>query len=358
MKNSFIKSLALIPLSWGLVSRATAQSDNGTFALSGYLESYYLYDLHEPEDHQRPYFLYNHIRHNEFSVNLAYLKGTYQGEKLRANLAFMAGTYAQYNLSAEEDMLKHLYEANIGLRLGAGTWLDAGVLPSYIGFESAASQSCWTLTRSIGAENSPYYLTGVKLTHQVGEKWTLAATINNGWQRIRRVEGNSTPGVGTQVQFSPNENILLNSSTFIGNDKPDSVRQMRYFHNFYGIFQLTDNFGLAAGFDIGWEEKPGTEGFNNWFSPVLIGRYRFSEKISVAIRGEYYQDEAGVMIGTGTPNGFKTFGYSLNLDYAPVRNALLRIEGRLFVRGGQKAFQNERFFSKWKGFLSKCEDGF
>src|SRR3546814_14759466 len=105
-----------------------------------YLESYYLYDLHEPEDHQRPYFLYNHIRHNEFSVNLAYLKGTYQGEKLRANLAFMAGTYAQYNLSAEEDMLKHLYEANIGLRLGAGTWLDAGVLTSYIGFERAASQ--------------------------------------------------------------------------------------------------------------------------------------------------------------------------------------------------------------------------
>src|SRR3546814_16216824 len=111
MKNSFIKSLALIPLSWGLVSRATAQSDNGTFALSGYLESYYLYDLHEPEDHQRPYFLYNHIRHNEFSVNLAYLKGTYQGEKLRANLAFMAGTYAQYNLSAEADMLKHIYRS-------------------------------------------------------------------------------------------------------------------------------------------------------------------------------------------------------------------------------------------------------
>src|SRR3546814_16812363 len=82
----------------------------------------------------------------------------------------MAGTYAQYNLSAEEDMLKHLYEANIGLRLGAGTWLDAGVLPSYIGFESAASQSCWPLTRSISAETSTCSLPGVQLTHQVRSK--------------------------------------------------------------------------------------------------------------------------------------------------------------------------------------------
>jgi hypothetical protein len=32
------------------------------------------------------------------------------------------------------------------------------------------------------------------------------------------------------------------------------------------------------------------------------------------VRGEYYTDEHGVMIGTNTANGFKTFGASFNID--------------------------------------------
>ena len=34
-------------------------------------------------------------------------------------------------------------------------------------------------------------------------------------------------------------------------------------------------------------------------------------------------------MGTGTPNGFKTSGFSANIDYLPVKNIALRLEGRL-----------------------------
>jgi hypothetical protein len=36
-------------------------------------------------------------------------------------------------------------------------------MPSHIGFESVISADCWTLTRSLLAENSPYYETGMRL---------------------------------------------------------------------------------------------------------------------------------------------------------------------------------------------------
>ncbi len=92
----------------------------------------------------------------------------------------------------------------------------------------------------------------------------------NGWQRITRVDGNSLMSWGTQIQFKPSEKVLLNYSTFIGTDKPDSARLMRVFHNVYGIFNITDKLGLTLGFDIGTEEKtPSGDGTNTWYTPVV-----------------------------------------------------------------------------------------
>jgi hypothetical protein len=52
--------------------------------------------------------------------------------------------------------------------------------------------------------------------------------------------------------------------------------------------------------------------------------------VALAVRGEYYSDENGVIIATGTENGFKTMGYSANLDVQIHRNAVWRIEGKLY----------------------------
>ncbi len=134
---------------------------------------------------------------------------------------------------------------------------------------------------------------------------------------------------GTQLQYKPNATTTLNYSTFIGTDKPDSTRQMRYFHNLYGIFNVTNKFGLTAGFDIGTEQKiKDSSAMNTWYSPVLILKYAINDKWAVAARGEYYNDKNGVIIATGTPNGFQTSGFSFNIDYIPVSNAVIRLEAR------------------------------
>jgi hypothetical protein len=48
----------------------------------------------------------------------------------------------------------------------------------------------------------------------------------------------------------------------------------------------------------------------------------------VALRGEYYSDKNGMLISTGTPNGFQTTGASLNIDFLPLKSVALRLEGR------------------------------
>jgi len=313
---------------------STEKPKTNPLTFSGYIDAFYSYDFNKPSNHERPGFIYNYNKHNEVNLNLGLFKVAYATENVRANLAVMVGTYPQYNMSAEQGLLKNIYEANVGVKISKNNnlWVDAGVMPSHIGFEGAIGKDNWTLTRSILAENSPYYEAGVKIGYtSKNDKLYAAAMYLNGWQRIQKVPGNQTPAFGTQLTIKPSGKVTLNWSTYIGNEQPDSTRQWRYFNNIYGVFQLTDKFGLTAGFDMGHQQKSkGSSSYNSWYTPVLIARYAPNERIRIAARGEYYADKKGVIIATGTPNGFKTFGYSANLDYLPAQNVMFRVEGRAF----------------------------
>jgi hypothetical protein len=302
--------------------------------VSGYLETYFGYDFNKPADNNRPGFIYSHNRSNEVNLNLGYIKGNFDNGSLRANLAVMAGTYPNANLAAEPGVLKNIYEANAGVKLSktANLWLDAGIFSSHIGFESAISKDCWVLTRNISSENTPYYESGAKITYGTSDgKFTAAAFYLNGWQRITRQNGNSQPAGGVQLTWKPTDKITVNYSNYLGTEGADSIRVTRFYHDIYGIFQLTKQFGLTLGFDYGTQQKAkGSDDKNEVLSPVAIVQYKMSSKWAMAGRVEYYQDKNGVFIATGTPNGFKTTGYSLNLDYSPVSNAVIRLEGKLY----------------------------
>jgi len=146
---------------------------------------------------------------------------------------------------------------------------------------------------------------------------------------------------GTQLQYKPSGKIILNYSTFLGTDKPDSTRQFRHFHNLYGIFQFTDKIGLLLDLDIGQEQKTkGTNDYNTWYGAVAILRFTPTGNWVFALRGEYYNDEKGVIISTGTANGFQTFGASLNLDRNIGNDFLWRTEIRT-LNSKDKIFMKE-----------------
>lgn len=346
-----MKNIALLLLAFATTSYAQTDSIAKAFTVSGYLETYYAYDFGQPENNTRPAFAYSFNRHNEVNLNLGFVKLGYARNNVRANLALMTGTYSNANLAAEPGVLKNIFEANAGVKISKNknVWVDAGVFASHIGFETAIGKDCWNLTRSILADNSPYYESGVKISYTTDDgKWFLSGLVLNGWQRIQRPDGNSTPAFGHQVTWKPTDKIVLNSSSFVGSDAPDTLRKMRYFHNFYGIFQLDPKWAVTAGFDLGAQQKSkGSELYDAWYSPVLIVRYNASSRIAIAARGEYYSDENQVIITTNSANGFKTYGFSANLDYQISDNAIWRIEARgfssrdaIFFSGSTPSAQN------------------
>lgn len=305
------------------------------FKVSGYLETYYGYDFNAPVDNNRPNFIYSHNRHNEVNVNLGFIKGSYESNNIRANLAIMTGTYSNANMAAEPGVLKNIYEANAGFKLTnkADLWIDAGVFSSHIGFESAISKDCWTLTRNIASENTPFFESGAKITYGTDNgKFTVAALYLNGWQRITRQNGNSMPSGGIQAIFKPSNTVTFNYSNYIGTEGMDALRVTRIYHNLYGIFQISHRFGVTVGLDYGTQQKSKeNKDKNEIFSPVFIAQYLFNPKWRLAGRMEYYKDKHGMLIVPETASGFETTGYSLNIDYAPIENAVLRLEGKVYA---------------------------
>jgi len=319
-----------------------AQNDSlKNLTFNAYAELYYSYDFAKPANHEKPDFIYNHKRHNEINANLILLKSNYSATNLRANLGLMTGNYSRYNLSAEPTWARHLYEANIGAKLSKeqNIWLDAGILPSHIGFESAISADCWTLTRSILAENSPYYETGIRLGYSTKKgNLNLAFLVLNGWQRIKKLNLIQKPSFGIQVNYKPSEKLLLNYSNFTGTDIQNNFNALRTFHNLYAQFEPGEKLGIIAGFDLGSDKYNSTD-YGIWYSPVVILRYSVSEQIKLAVRGEYYNDKNRIIIATNNLNGLRVSGISGNFDYQLSKMLQFRIEGK-FYQAGDREFSN------------------
>lgn len=339
--------------------RLSAQGDS-SLSISAGMEVYYSYDFGEPVSQRKPDFVYSYHRHNEFNLNMGFIRAGWNDDRLRASLAFMSGTYAEANLAQEPALFRMLMEAMAGIRVSKNhqLWLDAGVMPSHIGFESAFGPDSPTLTRSLMADNSPYYESGLKFSYSSrNQHLSIALLALNGWQRMRRQPGSNMPAFGHQVQWTPGKKWKINSSSFAGSDSPDSLRKMRYFHNFFLQFSLTKQWMFLAAFDIGVQQKfKSSSDFYSWLAPALIIRFAPDSSSSLALRLEYFEDPGSVIITVPEGEGpFRCGGISLNYDHRLHKHCLFRSEVR-WLQGDGDYFgtKNERINRQWTATTSIC----
>lgn len=294
--------------------------------LTAFADFFYVHHFEKSANEILYPFLYNYNRNRSVNLNHGWIGLTITSRKVRANVALQAGTYVQDNYVLERDWAKVLLAANLGLALNKKNtlWLDAGVLPSHIGFESAGSLENWTLTRSIIAENSPYYLTGAKLTWTPKPNLEFSLLGVNGWQRIYAT-GKFLPAIGWQVKYNQNKTIL-NWSSFIGNVEVETTKRARFFNNFYFQTNFTQKFALIADLDVGVQQLK--QNYGSWWGAAVITRFQFNRLFSVAGRAEYYYDKQGFVT---SPINVTAGSFSLNLDYIPIPILMVRAEFRRLI---------------------------
>jgi hypothetical protein len=339
--NYKTSTIALIIVMLSIVNQLHSQDDNSIsitpkLSVKGYLETYYGYDFSPPENNQRPEVLYNFTNHNKFSINTGILGLNYSGRFLRSDISFILGSYAKQNLANEPNLFKHIYEANIGFKLlkEHSLWLDVGIMESNVGFESARSTECFTLSRSLLAESSPYYLNAAKLSYiPKSKKWEFEILFSNGWQQMM----DGYPSVGHTVKYKPNKNWIINSSSFAGRVKIPGIvplltrKEFRFFHNFYAKYEK-GKIGVIGGVDFGIDQLVGNRAdIGSWVGIIGVFRYQFHKNWSASIRGEYFLDPSNSVASLDNVDGFENFGTSLNIDYHLGKRFMIRAEGRMLT---------------------------
>lgn len=322
MRRFFVSALMLVPL-----AAAPAYSQEAPWKLKAFVDTYYAWDMQQPFDRLRAYTT-QPLYHNTFGLNMALLEAAYSGEHWRGQLGLQTGSYVAANLAAEPALLQPIYAANGGIRLWENLWLDVGVFPSHLGFESILSADNWTYSRSLVADYSPYYESGVKLSGAWGD-WSGALLVLNGWQNI--AETNHNKALGSQLQFRPITPLLLNWSTFLGNESVnDDPTQLRFFNNLFAQYQVSEHLDLSLLFDLGVQGRA-IGGAAPWWGTALLGRWRMTPMVALGARLEHFNDREQVLVTTGTPNGFQVTSASLNVDVTLAEQVLWRTEGRIFA---------------------------
>ena len=339
MKNIAVFVLFCLPVisifaQTGVDSIKTEKPAGGKLTVQGYVDVYFSYALSHPADATHPYFV-SYTRDNEVNLNLAYLSLKFTSDRVRASFGPGFGTYMNANYSSERQTLQNLLEANIGVRLfkKRNIWLDAGVINSPYTNESAYSFDQPTYTRSLGSENVPYYLTGVKASIPLTDKWSLYLYLLNGWQVIQAQH--DPLDFGSQLEFKPNDRWDINWNTYAGNEATDSHPNFktRLFTDLYAIFTPSPKWSLTADAYAGWQELEDNNQkvTRNWWNLNATAKFNFNNLHSVTARVEAFHDPYEIMVTPITDAvGFKLFSASLGYNLAITDNVLFRAEVRYF----------------------------
>ena len=341
MKSILILFFALV----GLANAAYSQVTNsglmntssgeqlGNLSIGAYIDAYFGYDFSRPTSGDVPYFV-SMNRHNEATINLAFLDVRYTSDRIRGRFVPGFGTYMTANYANEKGSLKNLVEASVGYRISKtkSIWIDFGVLGSPYTNESAISRDHLMYTRSLAPEYVPYYLSGAKVSIPLSEKLSTYLYLLNGWQQIQ--DQNRGKAIGTQLEYRPDSKNLLNWNTYFGDERSESRPndRMRAFSDIYwihdsGKWDFTSC--LYGGFQNNLTQSFTREVF--WWQANFIARYSFTEQVSLSGRIEYFSDPNSIQITPETFRpSFSTLSNGLCLNFSPSSNLMLRLEGRYF----------------------------
>jgi hypothetical protein len=351
-----LAAMIILPALLTAQSTPAATDTTPKITFGGFVDGYYAFDFNRPANFDRA-FTTQPARHNEFNVNLAFVEAKLDAPRIHGRLALQAGTSVQSNYAGEPrngsisgpDLARHLQEAVVGIKVADNVWVDGGAFLSHIGMEGFISRDNPIYTRSLVADYSPYYESGVKLTWQPAPSVTALFAVVNGWQNFS--ETNSAKSVGVRIDYAPSAATTFSYFNYLGDEALDTAAHSQIrFYNGVGVKSTMSQFQLMAEADYGAQGNASGSGSSSWYGGMLIGRYQATPTAALVGRVERYADKDQVILVTGTSDGLRANGASLGLDVTPQPRVLWRTEVRgyqgeqaVFPKRGSGASKNDAF---------------
>lgn len=339
-RASGVIGVLLRPLLVGIFScacmrpqQAVAQ-DTETFKASAYIDATVDHDFNNLSSRQRPYTTQPYYN-NEGALNLGYVDATLDTGRYHGRIAAQYGSSVVANYADEpHEFFRYVQEAFGGVSITNSWKIDAGIFFSHIGMESWISRDDYTVGRSIIADYSPYYQSGIRSVHEVSDTVHVEVLILRGWQNVT---DNQDPALGTQVAYALSDRTRLVYNTFIGDQDG-----LRVFNDFIVRHMVTERFGIDAAFDLGAQNRSG-ESRAWWYGWSIIPHFKANDTIAIAGRVEQFSDPQQVVLQSLSDQSFNAVSLSANIDITLLTDLIWRNEYRAYVSSRDLFPDNEGF---------------
>ena len=195
--------------------------------------------------------------------------------------------------------------------IGKGLDFKFGKFATWIGAELWESVDNPNFSRSLLYQNAiPFTNTGLAVSYPLLANLTVTGYLVNGWDTF--VDNNDAKTVGYQFNWAVAENTSFIVNGSHGAEQDEDLAEgadgnMRHFWDLILALKPLEKTSINLNFDFGTEE--GAEGIGGGFYASPTGRngiwwgfsgiitQDLSDAVSVALRGEYFDDNDGARIG-------------------------------------------------------------
>jgi hypothetical protein len=287
----------------------------GTFAFSGYLDTYYFGNFNNPRSQSnagtsgvaRAF----DTRAGQFGIGLVQGKAAYTSAKIDAVFDIALGPFADLGnygnavgplgLTRTSTSLA-IKQAFIAWKPGKNLTLTAGQFGTHIGYEVIDAPVNYNYSLSYLFNNGPFYHVGLKGQYSFGDRAYLMVGLVNNVDNI--FDNNKAKGVISQLFFSPVSgwNVYLNA--IVSNEGSlDSSNGPSIAGNAYSVFDLTTTYQITEKFFLGFNGAIGSHKGNyqgvpigngseslGWSGAAVYTNYAFSSGFGLGARFENFNN--------------------------------------------------------------------
>ncbi|MDQ7823385.1 MAG: carbohydrate porin [Candidatus Eremiobacteraeota bacterium] len=214
--------------------------------------------------------------------------------------------------------------ANYTFPVGKGLLFGAGKMETYFGAESYIAWKDPNFSRSfLCCYAQPITHTGIKMAYPFSDALKVNAFVVQGWDNY--LDNNSAKSLGFSLEAYPSESVAMYFNAMTGPEQTDNNDSVRTLFDWVGAFKLSKKLSLLCNYDYGSEQNTPDDGTTStWDGFSLIGVYEFTDKFSIAVRGETFNDNGGSR--TGATQNIKEF--TITPQFKVGKNMIIRPEYR------------------------------
>jgi hypothetical protein len=305
-----------------------------------------------------------------FSVNWVGVNASYAADPIGATVGLRIGPGAAIYNGGVDDVagLEYVKQAYATWKASSALTLDFGKWDQPYGSEVADSQLNMNYTRSVLFwEMQPLFFTGLRLNYAISDSFNLLLFAANGWNET--IDNNRSKTFGTQITAKAGSVATFYLGYALGPEQadavtgamgaianvPDANAHWRHLVDFVADIDPTAALRFLFNFDYRYEDVPNGPTHNEIaYGGNLVIKYAFTDAFNAALRGGYFHDEHGDVLGNFLPGLAATNveDFTLSLNYAVGSHLAFMFDNRLdvsdqtvFAEATPGAFMKSQFTS-------------